>query len=140
MPVFIAEHAGFCMGVRRAVVEAMKAADMEKNIVTIGPLVHNPEVLRKLEAAGVRAVDTPEQASGRSAIIRSHGVAPTVYRELEERGILAVDLTCPFVKRLHDIVAGYSSTGTDFPDHVATPTTMDSSATPLSRLFVVWSS
>ena len=111
MPVFIAEHAGFCMGVRRAVVEAMKAADMEKNIVTIGPLVHNPEVLRKLEAAGVRAVDTPEQASGRSAIIRSHGVAPTVYRELEERGILAVDLTCPFVKRLHDIVAGYSSTG-----------------------------
>ena len=70
MPVFIAEHAGFCMGVRRAVVEAMKAADMEKNIVTIGPLVHNPEVLRKLEAAGVRAVDTPEQASGRSAMTR----------------------------------------------------------------------
>ena len=88
MPVFIAEHAGFCMGVRRAVVEAMKAANIKKNIVTIGPLVHNPEVLRKLEAAGVRAVDTPEQASGRSAIIRSHGGRPRAI----EMGELHVDI------------------------------------------------
>ncbi|MDD3214358.1 MAG: bifunctional 4-hydroxy-3-methylbut-2-enyl diphosphate reductase/30S ribosomal protein S1 [Eubacteriales bacterium] len=111
MPVLVAKHAGFCMGVRRAVVEAMKAAETEKGIVTIGELVHNPEVIRKLEENGVRAVDSPAQANEGSAIIRSHGVAPAVYRELDERRIRTIDLTCPYVKRLHDIVAGYSETG-----------------------------
>jgi small subunit ribosomal protein S1 len=111
MPVFVAKHAGFCMGVRRAVLEAMKEAETEKDIVTIGELVHNPEVIRKLEAVGIRAVDTPAKAAGQSAIIRSHGVAPAVYRELEARGLRTIDLTCPFVKRLHDIVAAYSAAG-----------------------------
>jgi len=99
------------MGVRRAVVETMKAAETEKEIVTIGELVHNPEVIRSLAEHGVYAVDSPAQAGGGTVIIRSHGVAPRVYRELAERGLKTVDLTCPFVKRLHDLVASYSATG-----------------------------
>ncbi|NLI20711.1 MAG: bifunctional 4-hydroxy-3-methylbut-2-enyl diphosphate reductase/30S ribosomal protein S1 [Clostridiales bacterium] len=111
MPLLVAKHAGFCMGVRRAVVEAMKAAGTEKDIVTIGELVHNPEVIRQLEEIGVHAVDSPAEATGRTAIIRSHGVAPDMYRELDERGLKTIDLTCPFVQRLHTIVARYSDTG-----------------------------
>ncbi len=111
MPLIVAKNAGFCMGVRRAVNETIKAAQKEKDIVTIGELAHNPEVIRRLEAIGVRAVASPAQADGNSVIIRSHGVAPAVYRELEERNLKTIDLTCPFVKRLHDIVAGYSTDG-----------------------------
>jgi 4-hydroxy-3-methylbut-2-enyl diphosphate reductase len=111
MPVTVARHAGFCSGVRRAVEEAIKAASTEKHIVTLGELVHNPEVIRQLEAIGVRAVDSPGEASGGTVIIRSHGVAPEMYRELDARGLLTIDLTCPFVKRLHDTVAQYSQTG-----------------------------
>ncbi|MCE5343360.1 MAG: bifunctional 4-hydroxy-3-methylbut-2-enyl diphosphate reductase/30S ribosomal protein S1, partial [Eubacteriales bacterium] len=111
MPLIVAKNAGFCMGVRRAVDETVKAARTEKGIVTIGELVHNPEVIRRLETIGVCAVTSPAQADGRSAIIRSHGVAPAVYRELEDLKLKTIDLTCPYVKRLHDIVAGYSAGG-----------------------------
>ena len=111
MPILVAKHAGFCMGVRRAVIEAMKAAETEKDIVTIGELVHNPEVIRQLEDIGVRAVESPAAATGRAAIIRSHGVAPAIYRELDARGLKTIDLTCPFVQKLHRIVAQYSETG-----------------------------
>ena len=111
MPILVAKHAGFCMGVRRAVVEAMRAAQTEQGIVTIGELVHNPEVIRRLETVGVRAVETPADAAGRTAIIRSHGVAPDVYRELDARGLKTIDLTCPYVERLHTLVARYSDSG-----------------------------
>lgn len=111
MPILVAKHAGFCMGVRRAVVEAMKAAETEKDIVTIGELVHNPEVIHRLEAAGIHAVATPAEATGHTVIIRSHGVGPEIYRELEARGLHTIDLTCPFVQRLHQTVATYSETG-----------------------------
>ena len=111
MPLTVAKHAGFCSGVRRAVEEAIKAAGSEKGIVTLGELVHNPEVIRQLEGIGVRAVDSPAEATGGTVIIRSHGVAPEMYRELDARGLLTIDLTCPFVKRLHDTVAQYSAGG-----------------------------
>jgi 4-hydroxy-3-methylbut-2-enyl diphosphate reductase len=111
MPVIIAKHAGFCSGVRRAVDETMKAAAAEREIVTVGELVHNPEVIDRLLAAGVRAVASPAEVESGTAIIRSHGVGPEVYRALFARGVKTVDLTCPFVKRLHDIVAKYSEGG-----------------------------
>ena len=111
MPVEVAKHAGFCMGVRRAVTEALKAAQTEQGIVSIGQLVHNPEVIDRLEAVGVHAVESAAEAKGRTAIIRSHGVAPTVYAELEQRGLRTLDLTCPFVQRLHETVARYSADG-----------------------------
>lgn len=111
MPILVAKHAGFCMGVRRAVVKAMEAAEAGQGIETIGELVHNPEVIKRLEASGVRAVVSPEQAQGQTVIIRSHGVAPAMYRAVARCGRSAIDLTCPFVQRLHDIVAQYSENG-----------------------------
>ncbi len=111
MPIRTAKHAGFCMGVKRAVNEAMKASRQYGEIVTIGELVHNPQVIRQLEAQGIRAVETPAQAAGQTAIIRSHGVAPGVYEELNALGCRTCDLTCPFVQRLHETVSRYSREG-----------------------------
>ena len=122
MPIRTAKHAGFCMGVRRAVDEAIKASGRYGAIVTIGELVHNPQVIRLLESKGIHAVDTPGEASGQTAVIRSHGVAPDVYETLKAQGCQTLDLTCPFVQRLHDTVSRYSSGGKTVilagqPDH-----------------------
>ncbi|MFH1879935.1 MAG: 4-hydroxy-3-methylbut-2-enyl diphosphate reductase, partial [Bacillota bacterium] len=111
MPIVTAKHAGFCMGVRRAVDEAMKASKQCGAIATIGELVHNPQVILRLETQGIRAVDTPAEAAGQTAVIRSHGVAPGVYEELNALQCRTLDLTCPFVQRLHETVSRYSQDG-----------------------------
>jgi small subunit ribosomal protein S1 len=111
MPIVTAKHAGFCMGVMRAVDEAVKASKQYGAIATIGELVHNPQVIRRLEALGIRAVETPAEAAGQTAVIRSHGVAPGVYDELASLRCRTLDCTCPFVQRLHETVARYSGDG-----------------------------
>ncbi|MDD3334586.1 MAG: bifunctional 4-hydroxy-3-methylbut-2-enyl diphosphate reductase/30S ribosomal protein S1 [Eubacteriales bacterium] len=111
MAIEIARHAGFCMGVRRAVDEALHAAQSGEEIVTFGELVHNPQVIEKLEAMGIFAIHDISQAEGRTVIIRSHGVAPNVIRGLAETAKKVIDLTCPFVARLHEVVAQYSADG-----------------------------
>ena len=112
MPLEVAAHAGFCMGVRRAVEAAMKVADTDVPSCTLGALIHNPTVVRMLEEHGVPAVATPEEAQGRQVLIRSHGVAPDVIAQLEARGCAVLDLTCPFVDKLHRIVADGTADGT----------------------------
>ncbi len=111
MPIQIAEHAGFCMGVRRAVEETLKAAESNPEIVTLGELVHNPEVIRHLREKGIREVDNLSDLAGKTVIIRSHGVSPQVLEELEQRHVKTIDLTCTYVVRLHQIVAKYSAEG-----------------------------
>ncbi len=111
MPIEIARHAGFCMGVRRAVDEAQKAAESGNAIVTFGELVHNPQVIERLESIGIVAVHDVEQTRGKTVIIRSHGVSPQVASQLEQTAEQVIDLTCPFVARLHQVVAKYSADG-----------------------------
>lgn len=80
--------------------------------VTLGEIIHNPDVTRELEDRGVRIIDSPSQAQqGETVVIRSHGVGDGVYAELEEMGIAYADGTCPFVRRIHDIVRRKSSEG-----------------------------
>ena len=111
MPISVARHAGFCMGVRRAVDGALKAADEGKTIVSFGELAHNPEVIEKLASHGISVINTVEEAQGKTVLIRSHGVSPAVTQALCELADEVIDLTCPFVKRLHDFVANYSADG-----------------------------
>ena len=111
MPITVARHAGFCMGVRRAVDGAVKAAQEGKQIVSFGELAHNPEVIERLASIGVSVIHEAEEAKGRVVLIRSHGVSPDVTRALEENASEVIDLTCPFVARLHDFVAKYSADG-----------------------------
>ena len=113
----LAKTAGFCFGVKRAVdtvYEQVKRKQGEK-IYTYGPIIHNQEVVRDLQEKGVEVIHTEAElatlTSG-TVIIRSHGVPRRVYELLESRGLKCVDATCPFVKKIHNIVSEESGKGT----------------------------
>jgi 4-hydroxy-3-methylbut-2-enyl diphosphate reductase len=108
--IHVAESAGFCSGVRRAVNIAVSAAEKHGKVFTLGQLVHNRDVICTLESKNVFAVeniaDLPQNAV---VIIRSHGVGKSVYEQLSTVNCqLLIDVTCPFVKKIHEIVAGKS--------------------------------
>ena len=112
MPVEVAAHAGFCMGVRRAVETAETVARDGVPSCTLGALIHNPTVVGRLAEQGIPPIDSPEEAAGRRVLIRSHGVSPDILERLRESGCEVVDLTCPFVDKLHRCVAEGSADGT----------------------------
>ena len=112
MPLEVAAHAGFCMGVRRAVEAAMKVAGSDTPSCTLGALIHNPTVVDMLASHGVPAISSVEEAKGRQVLIRSHGVSPDVLQDLSASGSKVLDLTCPFVDKLHRIVAEGTADGT----------------------------
>lgn len=112
MELTIGKHAGFCFGVRRAVKTAFDAAQEKIPCVTLGPLIHNPQEVERLEAAGIRSVDSlDEVCPGQTVIIRSHGVTPEVYAACEARGLRYIDATCPHVAHIHQLVKDYSLSG-----------------------------
>lgn len=112
MDLTIGKHAGFCFGVRRAVKTAFDAAEEKIDCVTLGPLIHNPQEVQRLESAGIRAVASLEEvAPGQTVIIRSHGVTPDVYAQCDSRGIRYIDATCPHVAHIHQLVQAYSAQG-----------------------------
>jgi len=106
MSVTIAKSAGFCFGVNRAVDLVEKTAAQQQNVATLGPIIHNRHVVARFENLGVRVIETPEEADAdMTVIIRSHGVTRAVLQRLEARGATVLDATCPFVKRIHEIVS-----------------------------------
>ncbi|MBR6594994.1 MAG: bifunctional 4-hydroxy-3-methylbut-2-enyl diphosphate reductase/30S ribosomal protein S1 [Oscillospiraceae bacterium] len=112
MSVKIAKSAGFCFGVSRAVDLVEKAAAEGKNVVTLGPIIHNRHVVDRFKSLGVGVIDKPEEAKpGQTVIIRSHGVARDVVNRLEEQGVQIIDATCPFVKRIHNLVSQAEAEG-----------------------------
>ena len=114
MEVMLAKSAGFCFGVKRAVEQVYEQVEKEGNIYTYGPIIHNEEVVKDLEKKGVRVIESKEELmelSEGTVIIRSHGVAKEIYTIIEERGLKCVDATCPFVKRIHNIVEKESIEG-----------------------------
>ena len=107
MKVTLAKSAGFCFGVKRAVEMVYKEAETGKKVYTLGPIIHNEQVVQDLEQKGVRVIDTPEELSKAEAatvIIRSHGISADVYHQLEDKKVRIVDATCPFVSKIHRIV------------------------------------
>lgn len=99
MEIKIAENCGFCFGVKRAVQMALEAADSDRESYTLGPIIHNPQVVGKLADKGVGSVDTLQDIPEGTVIIRSHGVGPAVYEEAKCRGLDVIDATCPHVKK-----------------------------------------
>lgn len=113
MDVVLAKTAGFCFGVKRAVDTVYEQAE-KGNVYTYGPIIHNEEVVKDLEEKGVRIL-SDEQAlkeleSG-TVVIRSHGVERSIYELIQEKGLELVDATCPFVKKIHNIVDKDSARG-----------------------------
>jgi ribosomal protein S1/(E)-4-hydroxy-3-methyl-but-2-enyl pyrophosphate reductase len=96
------DAAGFCFGVKRALSltnQVLSEIDPAIPVYTLGPLIHNPQVVAQLEAKGVQVLERPGDASSGAVIVRSHGVAPKVLEELQELSCDVVDATCPFVQR-----------------------------------------
>lgn len=110
--ITVAKTAGFCFGVNRAVDLVYHLVEEVTSVKTLGPIIHNPQLVDDLSQKGVSILDSPQQArSGDTVVIRSHGVGQQVYEELERPGIHLVDATCPFVAKIHKIVAEHSAAG-----------------------------
>src|SRR5512147_1211407 len=97
MEIFLADKAGFCFGVKRAINTAYEAAGKGR-IFCFGPLIHNPQEVERLRRAGIETMeDFSTLQPGDSVVIRSHGVPPRVLAEARDKGLTIIDLTCPFV-------------------------------------------
>ncbi|MFW5799105.1 MAG: 4-hydroxy-3-methylbut-2-enyl diphosphate reductase [Planctomycetota bacterium] len=114
MKVRLAETAGFCMGVRRAVNTAVGLVQQtSRPIYTLGQLVHNPQVVALLEGRGVKVI-SPEDIDtlgDGTVVVRAHGVPPEVTRRLTDRGLDVVDATCPRVVRIQKIIQRHTASG-----------------------------
>ena len=116
MEVRLAKSAGFCFGVNKAMEKVYEQIEKAqgKKIYTYGPIIHNEEVVKELAQKGVEVIDSLEELQEKEKgvlIIRSHGVAKEVCEKMEEAGFVVVDATCPFVKRIHNIVQKESAAG-----------------------------
>ena len=111
MNVVLAENAGACYGVQRALDMAYEAAASEGPVHTFGQLIHNPGVVADLEKIGVHVADNLDDVETGTLIIRSHGVTPDVYERLAERELNVVDATCPHVARAQKAAADLANEG-----------------------------
>ena len=114
MEVILAESAGFCFGVKRAVDKVYEQIASGKKIYTYGPIIHNEFVVQDLEKKGVQVIESEEELdklTEGTVVIRSHGVPKSICEKIEKQGLECVDATCPFVKRIHKIVEKESAAG-----------------------------
>ena len=109
MEIKVAQGAGFCFGVKNAV---EIAREQGANACVLGELIHNRSVLDKLAECGVTTVFSPDECPpGKTLIIRSHGESRAVFKRIEQLGYECIDATCPFVKKIHDIISAAGENG-----------------------------
>jgi len=112
MKVYLAEHAGFCMGVQRAIDIAHKTAgEAEGNVFVLHEIVHNKSVVRDLEAKGVGSVDCVDEVESGTLIISAHGAAPDVIETAKGKGLKVVDTSCPLVSRIDRVIKRLAQAG-----------------------------
>ena len=104
--IILASTAGFCFGVNRAVEMVEELLDSGKKVATLGPIIHNPQLVEDLNKRGARIVESPEEVkSDEVLVLRSHGVANSVTEKANELGLTVANATCPFVAKIHKLVA-----------------------------------
>lgn len=104
--IIVAESAGFCFGVNRAINILYKLIDENKPACTLGPIIHNMQMVNELREKGVRTIDKISEAKeNETIVIRSHGVPQSIVDEITERHLDYIDATCPFVSKIHKIVS-----------------------------------
>ena len=113
MSVKIARNSGFCFGVKRAIKIALKTSRENHEIVTLGPIIHNPQMVAKLESENIFKVDKIEQIKGRPTIIRSHGIIKENLDKLKNEKIEIINATCPYVSKTQDYAKSLSEDGYD---------------------------
>lgn len=112
MEVILGKKAGFCQGVRNTVIKTKSNLEKKKQIYCLGQLIHNPEVVKRLEEKGLIVVQKVQDVpQGKELIIRAHGIPKHIYEEIEARNIELIDLTCPKVLNIHKKIAEYRDLG-----------------------------
>lgn len=112
MEVRLAGKAGFCFGVRRAIEMALETVRVRDGpIFSLGPLIHNPQVVHRLSQMGIQEIDDVHSAGEGRLIIRSHGVGPDVMDAARKQGLHVVDATCPFVRRAQELAGALAAEG-----------------------------
>ena len=112
MKITLAKTAGFCFGVNRAVQMVYDLLDDGKKVCTLGPIIHNSQMVGQLADKGVRVVNSPFDVNpDETLVIRSHGVGKKVYDDAQKTGVKVSDATCPFVSKIHKIVEEQSKQG-----------------------------
>ena len=110
MPVILAEKAGFCFGVDRAIKLIEGLVEEGRSVATLGPIIHNQQVIDSLAQRGVKVVESPLQVEeGTVLVLRTHGVTRDVLQSVEACGCEYIDAVCPFVKKIHKIILDNSS-------------------------------
>ncbi|MBQ1967378.1 MAG: bifunctional 4-hydroxy-3-methylbut-2-enyl diphosphate reductase/30S ribosomal protein S1, partial [Clostridia bacterium] len=105
MQIVTAETAGFCFGVNRAVDMIYKMLSEGRKVATLGPVIHNPQVIEDLENRGVKIISDPSEVpEGYEVVIRAHGVTKEITQKLDELQVKYTDATCPYVLKIHKIV------------------------------------
>ena len=113
MQIILAKTAGFCFGVNRAVKLTYELLEQGRPVATLGPLIHNPQVVEDLESKGAITCDSVDDVpDGCEVVIRSHGVGQSVYDKISTRRLAYHDATCPFVTKIHKIAARAGAEGT----------------------------
>ncbi|MCS6924786.1 MAG: 4-hydroxy-3-methylbut-2-enyl diphosphate reductase [Candidatus Binatia bacterium] len=114
MKILVAETAGFCWGVRRALDQAVDLAKKTDGpVLTFGPLIHNAQVLEELTEQNIHAVEHLADIQGGTVLVRAHGVRPEVFEHLRARGADVYDATCPLVRKVQKIISKYGNDGYD---------------------------
>ncbi|MFB3879967.1 MAG: 4-hydroxy-3-methylbut-2-enyl diphosphate reductase [Armatimonadota bacterium] len=112
MEIIVAESAGFCFGVKRALELVSRAAeDRSRPVHTLGALIHNPQEIARLEERDVHRADTLDEVPNGAIVLSAHGVDPEVEEAARGRGLEVIDATCPFVKRAHEQILALSREG-----------------------------
>ena len=107
--IILAETAGFCFGVDRAVNLVYSLVNDGKKVCTLGPIIHNAQLVGDLEQRGVKIIDSIDECPDGYMVVRTHGVEKSVIDDIENKNIDYVDATCPFVKKIHRIVKKFDS-------------------------------
>ncbi len=134
MEILVAKTAGFCFGVRRAMEMVENALNEgERPLYSLGPLIHNPRVVKELEEEGLQTIDSLSQVPDGRVVIRSHGVGPSVYQRAREQKLEMIDATCPFVKNVQQLAVflraeGYQVLIIGEPAHAEVKGVLDSVA------------
>ena len=120
----LAKTAGFCFGVNRAVELVYKLLDEGKNVCTLGPIIHNPQMVSLLADKGVHTLSSHKDAKeGDTLVIRSHGVPRDIYNEIDSLGVSCADATCPFVAKIHKLADKNTSEDIPLPSDPTTNAT-----------------
>ncbi len=110
MEIKVADSSGFCFGVKRAIDLAEQIAEINKEVYTFGPIIHNPQEVERLERKNIKVIEDFSKIEKGVLVLRTHGIPLDVYNKLsEKKNIKLIDAACPFVKRVQDIVKELST-------------------------------